>query len=475
MFKYWHQSQLIWWCSAGIITGIGQVPLLGWLAVGSVGVFWHWRRQASWPALFVLLVVAGGGWWLGQWRWNVVQPDTSGLPFEEQVTFNGMVTKPPVQLGADQRVYVTSNAWPGLVYVKTGSFPQYAYGDLLNITCTLTKPTAFEDFAFDKYLARYGASSICTRPTITILQHNQGYWPLRLLYDWREAVRHQVHQLWPQPVSGIILGLLIGIQDDLAASVTEQFRIVGVVHILVVSGMHIALICQLVQSVLRRWLSPRWTFIILTIVLIGFCIITGLSASVIRAAVMGLVPLLAQLLQRRSLSHHSLVLIVAGMVWQNPFILLYDLGFQLSFLATIGIIYLQPLCTWFCNWLPERFSLRETAVTTLAATVLTTPLLIYNFGTVSIISPLANLLVVPLSNVILFSSAGVVLLAQIWPWLAQLGAWCVQSLTQLMVLWVEQLSLWPYALANQLSLSLTGLVLCYLIITGYIVWVVRHE
>jgi competence protein ComEC len=111
---------------------------------------------------------------------------------------------------------------------------------------------------------------------------------------------------------------------------------------------------------------------------------------------MGLFVLLASQVGRASRATNALAFTAFVMLLVNPKVLVFDAGFQLSFLATMGIVYINPILQKFTKKWPKVFGLKEVLITTLSAIIMTTPLILYQFGRFSLVAPLANLLIVPL-------------------------------------------------------------------------------
>jgi competence protein ComEC len=170
---------------------------------------------------------------------------------------------------------------------------------------------------------------------------------------------------------------------------------------------------------LRFWLAVA--------AILFFTILTGGSASVVRAAIMGILVLLARHEGRMYNVRNALVFAGAVMIFINPKILRFDIGFQLSFLATAGLVWLAPVFEKALKNLPKIFGLREILTATLSAQLAVLPLLVVYFGQLSIISPLANLVIllfIPITMLVGFLAGGVGILwlagAKIFGWLAWL-------------------------------------------------------
>jgi competence protein ComEC len=218
-------------------------------------------------------------------------------------------------------------------------------------------------------------------------------------------------------------GLLIGSRSSLPDNVLNDFRTSGVSHIVAISGYNITIIASMIFAATCRYLGRTRSFWLVTVVLIVFTIMTGASASVIRATIMGIMALTAKQVGR--VGSISGVWLLAGfmMMIANPMVLVYDAGFQLSFLATAGLMWISPFISKYLRWVPETVGLRDSLASTLSATALTLPIMISNFRQVSLISPLVNMLILPLVPIIMAIGAVIIGVAAISATLSQVLGW----------------------------------------------------
>lgn len=196
-----------------------------------------------------------------------------------------------------------------------------------------------------------------------------------------------IEKILPEPQASFLAGLLFGIDKNIPKNLLEDFNKTGTRHIIALSGYNITIIASLIMGFLL-WLGfwRKHAFYLSITAIIFFVFLTGASASVVRAAIMGLLVLLAQQVGRLSNPKNLLALAAFFMILKEPSALLNNAGLQLSFAATIGIIYLSP----YLKKLPEILA------TTLSAQIAVSPLIIFYFHQVSLISPIANLLVLPI-------------------------------------------------------------------------------
>ncbi|HYV33243.1 MAG TPA: ComEC/Rec2 family competence protein, partial [Candidatus Limnocylindria bacterium] len=190
------------------------------------------------------------------------------------------------------------------------------------------------------------------------------------------------------------MGILIGARKTLPQSVIDNFNTTGVSHVIAISGFNISIIIKSLEY-LAKLFGRRFSFWLSLIIIFSFVILSGASASVIRAAVMGSLLLIAFNIGRQYSITPALFFSAAVMLLINPKILFWDIGFQLSFAATLGIVYFSPLLDQITqNW-PNPVQLKSILLTTMAAIVSTLPLILFYFGRLSLVAPLVNILILP--------------------------------------------------------------------------------
>ncbi len=239
---------------------------------------------------------------------------------------------------------------------------------------------------------------------------------LSLIYDLRVLFLGSLSSSLAEPAASLISGILVGERGSLPEQVAADFQATGLSHILAISGFNITIIINLVillttgrKKIVRFWCAFS--------VIVFFVILTGASASVVRAGVMGIMMLLVRVLERRTKILKIILLSAFLIVCFDPRLLNFDLSFQLSVFATLSLVLFSEYFEFF----PEkdwRNLLWDGIATTLAAQVITLPFLFYYFGRVSLISPLANLAVGPLIPFLMLIGVAVLLTGLIWPVLA---------------------------------------------------------
>lgn len=269
----------------------------------------------------------------------------------------------------------------------------YYYGDEIEIEGKLEIPPEFENFSYRDYLSRYNVYLIIKETKIRKIDSGKGNKVIHYLIKIKQAFIKRIDQTISEPQASLLAGILYGTKRMIPQEIIEKFNQTGLTHIVVISGYNITIIASLLLLVFN-FLPKKLSFIFTFLGIILFTFFVGATPLVVRAAIMGSIGLLALKVKRKNNVFSSLVLAALIMVLINPKILIFDIGFQLSFLSTFGLIFLAPKIEKIFNFLPSL--LNETLSLTLAAQFFAGPIILYNFRQISLIAPLANLLVLPI-------------------------------------------------------------------------------
>ena len=221
-----------------------------------------------------------------------------------------------------------------------------------------------------------------------------------LLGKLRDIIVNNINLALTEPHGSLLNGILVGNRIKLDREMIKTFQLVGLSHIIAVSGYNLTVITQNLQSILKGY-SRKWSFIGCVVAILGFVIITGAPASILRAATMASLLLLAEFIGRPKNAVNILLLAIAMLSIFEPKIL-FDIGFQLSVAATYGLIRVAPLLESVMLNIKLPTVLRSVLAETLSATLMTTPLIVFYFGRLSVVSPIANILVVSLIPLVMF-------------------------------------------------------------------------
>ncbi len=393
--------------------------------------------------------------------------------YNQKISGSGVIAEEPDT--RSDKVYLTL-ASVEIDYQKLSSkilatvplFPQYEYGQKLNFSAKLQEPKQFPDFNYKNYLSRFGIDAVIYYPEVSAAEGSFGNGLKLYILKFKQHFIDNLNRTLPEPQASFMGGLLLGAKRAIPQNILDQFSLTGTSHIIAVSGYNITIIVAGITSVLA-WLGwrKRVSFLVSLLAIVGFVIMTGASPSVIRAGVMGALVLVALNIGRVYAITNALALSAVVMLALNPQILHFDIGFQLSFAAVLGLIYFSPLIEPYFFWVPKF--LREYLLATVAAQIFTLPILLYYFGQLSLVAVPANLLVmiaVPMTMLFGFLTGflGFIWLKLTWPFMAV--SWLLLSY---ILKAVDLLAAIPFASLG-LSVNIYGVLIYYLILLGIFIW-----
>lgn len=381
----------------------GLIEIL-WLAMLGVVVGLSGRKISSAnfsPALFISLSILCFS--LGALRMDYAVTNSQNETFEnilsEKVLLEGIVTRDPEERANSTHLYVEIQG--ELILVTTEKGGQWNYGDSVKVEGVLKKPEAFEtdlgrSFNYEGYLLARGVAYMISYADVTKVESNEGNPFIGQLFNLKHKFMASLELVLPEPSSGLGEGLLLGVKRALGEDLEETFRRTGIIHIIVLSGYNIMIVVYFVLCLFRSFLGRRLATVFGIISIVLFAILVGLGATVLRASVMAALLLIVGLWGRTYLALRGLFLAGFLMLLWNPYSLAFDTGFQLSFLATLGLILISPHLEQRLSWFPNPLHLREFLVATLATQIFVSPLLLYQMGQFSLVAVGVNMLVLPM-------------------------------------------------------------------------------
>lgn len=448
------KSQIFLWLCLAFLIGVfiqslANFPWLFWLGILVLGVmltagFWV-RYKKIVIVGFCLMILAAGAWRFA----GSAEKENSIKQFNEKgriILLAKIVEEPDVRSDNTKYKmaivkYQLNRQWflsAGYVLLVAEKYPEYRYGDELEIIGQLKTPSSSEDFDYQKYLSKDDIYSIIYYPEIKLIASDQGNWLMGKLLAVKKRFKDSLNQILVEPQAAFLAGLLLGEKRGLSPDLMAAFSRTGTTHIIALSGYNITILAVSLISLFNFFMLRRSiSFWAAVAVIISFVMMTGASASAVRAAVMGILVLIAQQAGRLYRARNALIFAGVVMVWLNPKVLTFDLGFQLSFGATLGLIYISPILQkWFTPSDEERFhigysksfvkstkGLIQILSSTLAAQLAVLPLLVINFGQLSLIAPLANILILVFIPITMFWGFAAGLAGIFWLEAGKIIAW----------------------------------------------------
>lgn len=320
-----------------------------------------------------------------------------------------------------------------MLNVKKSKNIQYKYGDVIYIIAKFNKPEKARNYkGYDDsiYLKSKG---FCGRADATYIENAyiryNNNWIQNICHNIKSDISSKLCKILSKETVGIALGILIGDKTKISDDTEEDFRKGGLMHILAISGMHVSYIIIGISSLFGK-AKNKIIKIISILLMIFFMILTGMTTSIMRAVIMAVISVLAKILHRKSDIYTNLSISTFIILAINPYYIL-DIGFELSFMATIGIVFLHPrllkilkkilkikeenktekylkkkvktlkekleeLIKKFLITIIEGFSI------SVSANILIMPILISNFNTLSLTFWISNILVSPFIGPIIF-------------------------------------------------------------------------
>ena len=460
---------------------------LGLVAAAVIVIFGILRKQKT--AIlggFLFLAVLSGIFRFDQQEMS--RPDLAKF-YGKPLVLQGVVVEEPERKDSNQRLKIRVEMVDSAIIkpdfytlVTTRRYPEYKTGDELELRGLLQKPENYSDFDYISYLAKEDIFSVVSFPLVEKAGEEKGNKLTIFLAKTKRAFEKKIDEILPEPHGAFLKGLLLGDRESLPQDLVENFKRTGTTHIVALSGYNITLVARFILTLLLFLTVPFYlSFWLASLAIILFVVMVGASPSVVRAAIMGILVLLANREGRPYHFTNALAFAGALMLWQNPKILRFDAAFQLSFLATLGLVYLSPRLEKLFQLRPTDlrsvkkenglFSLRKTFIETLSAQLAVLPLLVYLFGRVSLISPLSNifiLLAVPYSMAVGFFA---VLLGFLYQPFGQIAGWIVWALLEYKIRAIELFAKLPLA-----SIEVRGWIII-LLVTPYLwfLWRLRKK
>ncbi|MBP9719245.1 MAG: ComEC/Rec2 family competence protein [Candidatus Levybacteria bacterium] len=319
---------------------------------------------------------------------------TDGQPLTLQTT----LLSEPKSSGKYQRI--TARLSKGeRVFISAPSYPRYSYGQTLKIQGTLKiKSLSSKSNGTTRLPARQveqssNGKSIYTMsyPKIEVVANNNPL--LHFITPIRSHIIWLFDTSLPQPAGNLLLGIVFGIDEGMPKAFDEVLQTAGVLHVIAASGMNVTIIGGFLASLFGRILRRQYALVVTIGGIIFYAGLAGFSASIVRASIMGILVFSAQILGRQTLALYGLLLAGFSMLFYQPF-LLFDTGFQLSFMATWGLIVFNPLMQTILKrkgWVIDMLA-RTDFLTTFVAQLATLPILLGTFGSYSPVSIIVNFL-----------------------------------------------------------------------------------
>jgi competence protein ComEC len=450
------------WISLTFITGIifsslFSLPVYLWLVIGGallfIGILFLPTQFSSNPALksyfsipplYLVFLVS---FFLGAWWYQFRQPNINAFHIafyndrDYEMLVTGTLAEPPDYRDTYTNLRLQVEAVDsgsgdlpvhGAVLVRVPANETYEYGERVRVRGKLKTPPDNEDFSYRDYLAREGIHSYMTIAEVTRLPWRVEHPIITAVYKLKLALLDNTYRLFHDPEASLLAGILFGVDTGLTRELQDAFKNTGTAHIIAISGFNIAIIAGIFFSIFKNIFGERYGAALAIIGIFFYAFLVGGDPAVMRAAFMGSISLLARQLGRRNMGLNALVAVAFIMALINPLVL-WDVGFQLSFFATLGLIlYAEPFSNLTSGFISKITKSDMSALTriindyvilTFAAQLTTIPIMAYHFKRISLISFVANPFILPVQPAVMVISGLAVFTSLIIYPLGQLIAW----------------------------------------------------
>src|SRR3989339_734720 len=381
----------------------------------------------------------------------------------DKIVLTGVITEEPAVKDKIVQVIITTDSEK--VLVSTDLFPVFKYGDLIQTEGKLEKIKNFttdtgQSFDYTGFLAKDDIYYQISFAQAKFISEEQGSFVRSKLFALKNAFINKINFLIKEPESALLNGLLLGAKNSLGEDWQNNFRQAGVSNIIALSGYNITIVAEGIMIILS-FLPRAFSLSFGVLGILAFALMTGGTATVMRASIMALLVLLAKVTNRKYDISRALLLAGIFMLIQNPKILVFDISFQLSFLATLALILISPLIEKKLTFITSKYKIRELVTATIATQIFVLPFLIYKMGLFSVFSLFSNILILPVIPPIMFLGFFSGLLGFISTFLAIPLTWFCSLLLSYVLEIIYFFSHLPFSVINIKSFPLFLVILIY--------------
>jgi len=383
-----------------VLVGFPATFLFGLISFALI-LFFCLISKNRWGIVFGIFLLTLS---IGILRFGVVDklaPEVFESQVKQKVSFSGeIIDAPDIRENTQKLTIETRNDEEKIRILATVNFNQdFKYGDQVNFSGKLEKPENFitdqgKEFDYVNYLRKDGIYYVMNYADIEILSRGNGNKIKSALFSVKEKFLEKMNFAIQSPENLLMGGLILGEKASFSQELRQSFVNTGTIHIVALSGYNVTIVAEWFMKLLK--IFSYSVSISAGIILIWlFVLMTGASSTAIRAGIMATLALVARATGRTYDVARALVLAGVFMILINPFVLVYDVSFQLSFIATVAVIFLAPRVEKYFTWVTKSFELRDIVSVTCAVYIFVLPFILYKMGNLSLVALPANILILP--------------------------------------------------------------------------------
>lgn len=464
-------------------------PVWFWVSIGLIAILsllGGWRREENnvggpraLQVGFLLIILVLGAYRV-EYAFQALYTNQFHDVRGEEVVLTGVVVAEPDIRNTQQLLTIATGEPETRVLVQTDRHLPIQYGDLIEAVGVLELPTTFttdlgRTFDYVGHLAAQGITYRMSFAEVAVLDSGHGNPILSALLTFKQSFMAQVATVLPEPAAGLSFGLLLGVKQALGDALETAFRQTGIIHIVVLSGYNVMLVVAFVTTILGYFLPLRSRVVVGLLAITAFALLVGLSATVVRASIMAGLFLIAAVTGRCYQVLRGLFVAAAIMILVNPLIVIYDIGFQLSFMATLGLLLIVPRFETMLMQVPQWLGIRDFFMATVATQIAVSPLLMYHIGEISLVSVPVNMVVLPMVPVAMLTTFIVGMVSYVSSALALVAAYPAYLSLEFIIIIAESVAALPFATVWVPVFSWWWVGLGYGVIGAAVYWWMRHD
>lgn len=364
------------------------------ILVGIILLFSYFAKL-KWGMIAGLFVIFAA---LGVARFHISDVEVPVVSEDSEPALTGIIVDDPDIRETNQKLTVEIE--DGTKILVTTNFGQdFEYGDEVKIEGELKLPENFitdqgKEFDYVNYLKKDGIYYVMNYVNVEVTSQGNANFVKSALFKFKNKLLEQVNYSIYSPENLLMGGLILGERSPFSQELRESFVRTGTIHIVALSGYNITIVAEWFMKIFSflpiAWATGTGIFAILL-----FILMTGASSTAVRAGIMATLVLIARITGRNYDALRGLVLAGVVMLFFNPYLLVYDVSFQLSFLATVAVIFFTPKIEKYFQWITKSFGLREVVALTASAYIFVLPFILYKMGNLSLVALPTNALVLP--------------------------------------------------------------------------------
>lgn len=331
---------------------------------------------------------------------DIAKPSIFESRLGQKVELSGTIDEPDIRESNQKlSVNVPFESKKIGILISTGLENKFKYGDEISFLGKLENPENFitdqgKEFDYVNYLRKDGILYVMNYPKIEIISHGHGNKIKSALFSVKEKFLEKMNLTIPEPESLLMGGLILGEKSSFNQALRQSFVNTGTIHIVALSGYNVTIVAEWIIKIFS-FLPKNLGIGIGIFAILLFVLMTGGSSTAIRAGIMAFLVLFARATGRNYDVARALILAGIVMILINPFVLAFDVSFQLSFIATIAVIFFTPKVEKYFMWIKWKW-LRDIVAVTSAAYIFVLPFILCKMGNLSLVAFPANVLILPL-------------------------------------------------------------------------------